>query len=341
MSSSLEILPIDPFDGPAVDAWWDAYAAAELADRGTDAPLWSREESRSELQQQSHTVHRHAFLARVDGAVVGAGRLALPAKDNTHVAVVGAHVLPDHRRQGIGSQILAHLEDAARSAGRTVLQGSTSWPYASGPEGGGTPGIEFARTRGFTLALGDVQSRLALPVPESLLAELDAEVAGAAGGYTVHSWSGEVPEDFVFGFAILDAAVDTEAPTGELDVEPARPDVAGIRENEELLRRQNRTSFGSVAVTADGQVAAYTQLVVSGDDGNAYQWGTLVRREDRGHRLGMAVKLANLRTLQREVPQAPAIYTYNADANAQMLAINTRLGFTPSERLGELQKRLS
>lgn len=72
---------------------------------------------------------------------------------------------------------------------------------------------------------------------------------------------------------------------------------ADYRADEQMQAMQGCTSFGTVALTSDGRIAAYTQLVASGDDGNAYQWGTLVRREDRGHRLGLRVKLENLRML--------------------------------------------
>ncbi|MGS0561349.1 GNAT family N-acetyltransferase [Microbacterium aurugineum] len=245
-----------------------------------------------------------------------------------------------HRRRGVGRAALAFLEAEAATAGRTTAQGDTSWPYGLGPDGTGAPGLEFARRHGYALALGDVQNRLALPVDLPLLDRIDADIAEAARGYSVRSWIGPVPADVVEGWAILDASIDTEAPSGDLDIEPATPDVEGIREQEELLVRQNRLPIGSVALTPDGQVAAYTQLVVSGDDGNAYQWGTLVRGADRGHRLGTAVKIANLRLLQDRAPDAPAVYTYNAESNAHMLAVNTLLGFVPTERMGELQKRL-
>ena len=139
----------------------------------------------------------------------------------------------------------------------------------------------------------------------------------------------------------MDASLDTEAPTGDLDIEAASADVADFRADEELVSRQGRTSFGAVAIAADGRFAAYTQIVVSRDDGNAYQWGTLVRREDRGRRLGLRVKLENLRMLQRHSPATTRIYTFNADSNTHMLAVNARLGFRTTARMAELQKRLS
>jgi RimJ/RimL family protein N-acetyltransferase len=73
----------------------------------------------------------------------------------------------------------------------------------------------------------------------------------------------------------------------------------------------------------------------------AYQWGTLVRPAHRGHRLGMAVKVANLRQLQEAVPGVDHVITWNAESNARMVAVNDRLGFVPTERMGEFQKRLA
>ncbi|MDA4894595.1 hypothetical protein PFZ55_47815, partial [Streptomyces sp. MS2A] len=64
MPARIEIARIDPFDDEAVDAWWDVYAAARRADRGERAVLWSREEIRRELQQESGVTDRRAYLAR-------------------------------------------------------------------------------------------------------------------------------------------------------------------------------------------------------------------------------------------------------------------------------------
>lgn len=338
---TIEIARIDPFDDAHVGAWWEAYAAAERADRGADAVVWSLAESRSELQQDSAVVDRRAFLIREGDRIVGSASLALPLKDNTHVAHLAVSVPPRHRRHGIGSTALAFLEGEAMASGRTTAHGSTSWPYDRGSEGAGSPGREFARAHGYALALGDVQSRLALPVDPALLEDIETDIAGPTEGYELRSWVGRIPDDVVERWTTLDATLETEAPTGELDIEPQKPDVDSVRESEELIDRQRRTSFGTIALAPDGGAAAYSQLVVSAEDGNAYQWGTLVRAADRGHRLGLAVKIANLRMLHRESPQTTAVFTYNAESNAHMLAVNTLLGFRPSERMGELQKRLT
>lgn len=338
--SMLQLTRIDPFDGSSVDLWWDIYAAAERADRGAHTAVWTRDESRHELQQRTEAIERRAYLALLGGEVVASARLALPLRDNLRTANLGVHVAPERRRRGTGSAVLSAVEAAARDAGRSILKSSASWPYAAGDDGAGIPGREFARRHGYTLALGDVQNRLQLPIDAELLDALEAEATARSASYRLRSWIGSVPTDIVHGWAQLDAAVETEAPVGDLDVEPSTVDVHEIRTNEALLARQNRRSFGTVALDTEGRVVAYTQLVVSGDDGNAYQWGTLVLSEARGHRLGMAVKIANLRMLQEHASDVRAVYTYNAGVNEHMLAINRRLGFVPSERMGEFQKRV-
>ena len=70
------------------------------------------------------------------------------------------------------------------------------------------------------------------------------------------------------------------------------------------------------------------------------QWATLVHRDHRGHRLGAAVKVANLRRLQRERPDLTEVVTQNAEVNAQMIGINARLGFEPVALVPEFLRRL-
>ena len=95
---TIEISRIDPFDDDEVDAWWGCYAAAERADRGADAVVWSRAECRSELQQQSAVVDRRAYLLRDGADIVGSASLGLPLKDNTHVCLLYTSPSPRDQR---------------------------------------------------------------------------------------------------------------------------------------------------------------------------------------------------------------------------------------------------
>ncbi len=138
----------------------------------------------------------------------------------------------------------------------------------------------------------------------------------------------------------MEAALMTEAPTGELEIEPQAADVEALREDEVLLAKQGRTKYSTVALDADGHAAAYTDLVTTiHEPERAYQWGTLVVRAHRGHRLGLAVKIANLRQLQEKRPDLGQLTTFNAEVNSHMIGVNERMGFVPVERLGEFQKK--
>jgi GNAT superfamily N-acetyltransferase len=79
-------------------------------------------------------------------------------------------------------------------------------------------------------------------------------------------------------------------------------------------------------------------LVVAGTDpGRAYQWDTLVLPEHRGHRLGLALKVANLARMQAGHPDRTELHTFNAEDNPPMAAVNDALGFRAVERMGEWQ----
>ncbi len=49
--------------------------------------------------------------------------------------------------------------------------------------------------------------------------------------------------------------------------------------------------------------------------------------EHRGHRLGMLLKVANLQELAHYAPEAPLVFTFNAEENRHMLNVNEAVGF--------------
>ena len=72
----------------------------------------------------------------------------------------------------------------------------------------------------------------------------------------------------------------------------------------------------------------------------ALQGGTLVLPGHRGHRLGLALKLVNLRAVRERYPDCHYAFTVVAGVNAAMNAVNDLLGFRDVERALEMQRRL-
>ena len=337
---SLEIIPLDPHDDAAMAAWHATYLASSVFERPYANP-WMLAEIRVELGSDNPGERQLAWSGVVDGEVVSTGYLSLPLRDNLRQAWVEVHTRPEQRRRGHGSAMLEHLVGVAAEQGRSVLVAETAYPFDGPSDGTGHPYVDFLRDRGFTLGIADVQRALGLPVDESLLQQLVGDAASHHAGYEIRQFEGAVPDDIVDSYAELVGTLNTEAPTGELELEPESYDVARVRADEATIAAQGRARYTTVALAPDGTVAAYTDLLVPEHaPGKVFQWGTLVRPEHRGHRLGLAVKTHNLRLLQRERPDRRVLTTYNAEGNRHMIAINELLGYRPVERLGEFQRRL-
>lgn len=132
----------------------------------------------------------------------------------------------------------------------------------------------------------------------------------------------------------------TEAPTGELAVEPERWSPERVRDVEARRRARSQRTFDTVVVAPDGGLVGNTRLVLGARmvRGGASQSGTLVPPGHRGHRLGLAMKVANLRRLLAHDASPRLLHTFNAGVNAPMLAVNAALGFRPVEHVEEWQR---
>lgn len=337
----LEIRRLDPFDDQAFDAWHATYFAADSFGRtGAESP-WQREEARVENQADLPHRTRLAYAGMVGDAVAVAATMELPHLDNTDHARVGVWTHPDHRRQGHGSAMLAHIEKVALEHGRNILDADACYPYDAPADGAGHPNADFLTHRGFRFGLGDVNRRLDLPVSEELLERLAADAAPHHAAYRLESFVGRVPEEYVDEFTRVNATLLTEAPTGDLDVEPEKPDVEAHTAFEINMERMGRTKYTTLAFAPDGDLAGLTELVTAvHDPGKCYQWGTLVAPAHRGHRLGLALKVANQAFLQQHRDDLVLVSTFNAEVNDHMIGVNEKLGYVPVERCGEFQKRL-
>lgn len=299
---------------------------------------------------------RLLFIARLDREMVGTCSVTLPLRENTATAGIDMLVAPAYRRQGWGRRLLEHAEEVAAERGRTSLdaycelpeepveRAGRMLPAKSGAGGlpAEEPSVAFASGAGYELEQVERSSRLYLPVPSEHLAALETEAAAFARSYIVVGWGDTCPEELVAEYAVLKRHMSTDVPVAGMDWEAEVWDTARVRQEEQVLIRSGVESLVAAAMhRATGELVAYTVLNWRpGVPAAVAQQDTLVSAAHRGHRLGMLIKVANLRSAQQRWPAARSVLTWNASENQHMLAINISLGFRPAGYEGEWQKRL-
>jgi GNAT superfamily N-acetyltransferase len=328
---------LDPFDDEQMAQFHAVYAEADRHGRRYAIPFALAEMAAS-LRVGSQYEQRLAFFGHENGAMVAVAQLELPLHDNVSQAYGDVHVLPAQRRRGIGALLALHLAGVAREHDRTLWNGWVPGRDVDEPEGTLTPGEHLAARLGMSLGLRDVQRRLALPVPGRRIEDLLASAARHHAGYSFVGWVDHCPAEHVEAYCTLRAAMNSQAPTGDLEVEDEHWDAVRLREEEDLLLASGRTRHAVVAVAPDGTLAGHNELVVPEHDPLVvWQWDTLVLPAHRGHRLGLALKVLNLRDVQSAHPERTDVRTFNADSNTHMVAVNDAIGFVPVSYLGEWQ----
>lgn len=338
----LQITRPDGYDDAELAAWWEVYRAGMAHDLGRHATYWQLPEIAAMVRGDWRRSAYELFEARVDDEPVGVAFASRPLLDNLTTVDVEIAVPHEHRRQGYGTRLLEVVEEAATARRRTTITSLTSWRIDDPAGEAGSPGARFAARHGYTIGLGDVQRELPLPADGGLLAELATEAAEHTEGYEIRTWVGPMPDDLLPSYVELSSRLNTEAPLGEMEWEDETTDLDAARELDRFHEACGRSMFRAVAVDGRGVVVAYSDLALAAHDPSwVFQWGTLVDPAHRGHRLGLAVKVANLQQLQRD-PRAKGrrVATWNAGVNDHMIAINERLGFQVTCTGGELIKKL-
>jgi RimJ/RimL family protein N-acetyltransferase len=269
--------------------------------------------------------------------MVGGGMVQVSLEDNLDKAFLYACVEPERRGRGIGSVVVDALVEHAGTLGRTELLSGGSFRFEHRDD---APVLRFASRHGFSLANTEVVRECPLPVGAGLLDAIDADVAQHADGYGLGTFVDEMPDELQESYCRLLNQLATDAPTGEIDFEAESYTPEALRHDIARDVQAGRTVVRSLALL-DGQVVAHSDLALRRPgDHRAQQWGTIVHRDHRGHRLGAAVKAANVRWLQHHRPDVTVITTENAEVNQQMIAINERLGFRPVALVAQLMRRL-
>ena len=273
-------------------------------------PFRPPELSLAYYRHSSADVRRH-FFADEDGHLLGAGVLSVHGPEFAYVDLI---VFPEHRRRGIGTALLEQLCSAAREAGASSVFGH-HWSE---------DGAAFASHAGARVDQRDVRAILDLR-----RAELPEPVVPA--GWRLLTWIAAAPDELIESYARARNAMD-DAPTPDGVVFPTET-AEDVRATEATAAKRGREVRVTVALDERNEVAAFTDLRATAGAAAASTDDTAVAVWARGQGLGRAVKLESLRRLRDDRPEVETVTTMNAELNAAMRHINTRVGFVPTSTL--------
>ncbi|GAA5208313.1 GNAT family N-acetyltransferase [Microbacterium kyungheense] len=294
-----------------------------------------------------------AFAALRGDDVLGVVKMLISNQPDVSAIEFDLMVDPPRRGQGVEKSLLAEVEREARDRGISTIQTWTLHrPDAVGdrlesPTGWGSIPADtealLQLAHGFTLEQVERNSVFDLTGDFSMVERMLHDAEAAAGDdYRPVVWTSPTPPEYVDGFAYALSRMSTDTPQGGLVVDEQHWDAARVKRRDARLQAQGLTvSVAAVLHVPTGRVVAYNELAIADDPAGAtQQFGTLVVKEHRGHRLGTIVKCANLLRWRTIAPQSPRVSTFNAEENRHMLDINEAIGFVPASYAGAWKKVL-
>src|ERR1700733_11531110 len=164
--------------------------------------------------------------------------LEFPVRENRHLADIDLLVALGQRRRGIGMALLRHAVIRAAGQGRTKLVCDTRE---------GTAGEAFATAVGADRGGTEVRRVLALPArPAGRLDALREQAEAASDGYSIVTWFGRFPEEYLAkAAAVINAMADAPHNPSE---EPEVHDGDRLRDGEELDLIQKNRGYSVAAI---------------------------------------------------------------------------------------------
>jgi GNAT superfamily N-acetyltransferase len=326
MPAGIEIRLFDP--QTALRAEWaqlHAYRRARHQEDHPGEPLSPEADFEHELMQPHPLFDARRLMAVRDGVYVGNlllgfRRDASPGCED-HAAFVdaGGGVLAGLRRQGIGTALLAALQDFMQDSGRTVATLKVHRPE----------GHVFMSVIGAHEKYRSVENRLAMDrLPWGDLAQWQAHTTSSGNGLHWEIHAGRVPFDRLGPLMEPFSVLINEQPLGLLEIPRIRYELQGYESWYAAMDRRGGDHFLVMLLRGEELAALCDASWDARFPDRVYQQLTAVARPWRGKGLAKGVKAAMCDLVRRLHPEVRTIITNNANTNAAMLSINQRLGFT-------------
>ena len=241
---------------------------------------------------------------------------------NVELAYGDMWVVPQARRQGVGSALHAEALRVAAEYHRTHLL----WQAPSS-----TSLEHFAKRHEGRQVERAIRSVLDLSAVDRARFAALAEPSPANAAYTLVRWVDHCPADLIDSYCRGLSAMQ-DAPLGDSSYQ-----ITAFTPEKLAAYQDGSVKFGVrrhvlVALDGDGEVAGFNSFASCPDEPQLLDiWDTGVVRAHRGHGLGLRIKAEGTLWALAQYPAAKWLSTFNNADNEPMLRVNRELGYQASE----------